>query len=193
MYRPSGVFQKNSSKSRWVWPNRHTVHLIYTSTSQWWHTSYGEHLITGITFMLKRMNPEFLQVVLDPPAEGHAAADVPVLGNVVLYKDRSCLRALRKQNDKNSTSNLIIYSNLVSFMQSAILPPLTCGPVLGVGFPAACHCQRYPTTASWHIHHCYYPEGCPNFGRGQWLKPVAPRGGRPQPERASIRCACQNV
>lgn len=98
--------------------------------------------------MLKRMNPELLQVVLDPPAEGHAAAQVPVLGNVVLYKDRSCLSALRRQNQLNIMSNIIIHSNLVSFNQSAILPPLTCGPVLGVGFPAAYHCQRYPTTAS---------------------------------------------
>lgn len=43
--------------------------------------------------MLKCMNPEFLQVVLDPPTEGHAAAHVLTLGNVVLHKN--CLGAVK--------------------------------------------------------------------------------------------------
>lgn len=46
------------------------------------------------------MNHEFLQVVIDPPTEGHAAAHVPVLGNVVLYKDCFCLRAVIRENIK---------------------------------------------------------------------------------------------
>lgn len=50
--------------------------------------------------MLKGVNPEFLQVVLDPPTKGHAAAHVPVLGNVVLYKDCSRLRAVIRGNNK---------------------------------------------------------------------------------------------
>lgn len=51
--------------------------------------------------MLKCMNPEFLKVVLDPPTEGHAAPHVPVLGNVVLYKDCSSLRAVNiRENNK---------------------------------------------------------------------------------------------
>ncbi len=50
--------------------------------------------------MLKCMNPEFLQVVLDPPTEGHDAPHVPVLGNVVLYKDCSCLRAVTEKYNK---------------------------------------------------------------------------------------------
>lgn len=41
------------------------------------------------------VNPEVLQVVLDPPTERHAAAHVPVLWDVVLYKNRSCLRSVR--------------------------------------------------------------------------------------------------
>ena len=50
--------------------------------------------------MLKCMNPEFLQVVLNPPAEGHAAPHVPVLGNVVLNEDCSCLRPVKREEKK---------------------------------------------------------------------------------------------
>lgn len=59
----------------------------------------GEYLIT-ITFMLTCMNPEFLEVVLDPPTEGHATAHVLVLGNVVLYEDCSRLRSVKRENNK---------------------------------------------------------------------------------------------
>lgn len=48
------------------------------------------------------MNPEFLQVVLYPPTEGHAAAHVPVLHNVVMHKDCSCLMAVRQRKQKKS-------------------------------------------------------------------------------------------
>lgn len=42
----------------------------------------------GITFLMKRMNPEFLQVVFDPPTEWHATTHVLVLYNVVLDENR---------------------------------------------------------------------------------------------------------
>lgn len=50
--------------------------------------------------MMECMNPEFFKVVLDPPTEGHAAANVPVLSNVVLHKDCSRLRAVKRENKK---------------------------------------------------------------------------------------------
>lgn len=50
--------------------------------------------------MLKCMNPEFLQVVLNPPTEGHAAPHVPVLGNVVLNEDCSCLGPVKREKKK---------------------------------------------------------------------------------------------
>jgi hypothetical protein len=37
--------------------------------------------------MLESMDPEFIQVVPDPPAEGHDTADVLVQPNVVLDQD----------------------------------------------------------------------------------------------------------
>lgn len=55
------------------------------------HTQYQ-----ATTFILKYMDPEFLQIVLDSPAERHAAPHVPVLGDVVLYKDHS-LRAFKRE------------------------------------------------------------------------------------------------
>lgn len=61
--------------------------------STWWQS---------ITFLLKCMNQEFLQVVLYPPTEGHAAAHVLVLHNVVLHKDCSCLKAVRQRKQKKS-------------------------------------------------------------------------------------------
>ncbi len=57
-----------------------------------------------ITFMLKCMNPKFFKVVLNPPTEGHAAAHVPVLSDVVLYKDCSCLRAVKIENNQSFKS-----------------------------------------------------------------------------------------
>lgn len=56
------------------------------------------------TFILKHMHPEFLQEVLNPPAEGHGAAHVLILSNVVLYKQRSRLRAVsssKTQSDRH--------------------------------------------------------------------------------------------
>lgn len=39
------------------------------------------------------MDPKFFQVVSNLPAEGHAAAHIAVLSNVVLYKNCCCLRS----------------------------------------------------------------------------------------------------
>lgn len=62
--------------------------------------------------MLKCMNPELFQVVLNPPAEWHAAAHVLILGNVVLYKDGSRLRTvsgLKKQSEHQTSLGTRMY------------------------------------------------------------------------------------
>lgn len=55
------------------------------------------HTNRPTTFTVKCKNPEFLQVVFDPPTERHAAAEAHVLGHAVLYKNCYCLRAADKQ------------------------------------------------------------------------------------------------
>lgn len=49
--------------------------------------------------MLKSMNPELLKEIHDPPAERHAAAQVLVLCNVVLYKDCFCFTAVQRVSE----------------------------------------------------------------------------------------------
>lgn len=102
-----------------------------------------------ITFLLKCMNPKFLQVVLDPPTEGHAAAHVPVLDNVVLNQDCSSLRAVKEKRKKYKCVKLNWMLNIISYRNIwyPYAQPLTCDLVLSVGFPVAYHCQRYLTTA----------------------------------------------
>lgn len=56
-----------------------------------------------ITFLMKCMNPEFLQVVFDPPTERHATSHVLVLHNVVLDEYRLGVIAFRRKKTQRDT------------------------------------------------------------------------------------------
>lgn len=61
------------------------------------------------------MNTQLLQIILNPPTEGHAAAHVFTLSNEVLYKDGSRLKAeqsLNIQRTINIMVNILSYRTL---------------------------------------------------------------------------------